>query len=207
MTFHVDPLHDWTEHEAMVFALGNFVKPLFFTEKADQLVADVSELSGNCAALFSVNKLLDVLIDGWQLVIVLVCVTGVVNDAKQDELSGESFIKPSDPSHIFHVKVNAKLFALYESFGIALELLSSGLSVDEVNKGMSSDKKKRLFPQIMSEYLAVHPKADSVPFTWIKSHLAEKYQIECRSISNFFVGILDEYELVSGNRNRAVKCN
>ena len=37
--------------------------------------------------------------------------------------------------------------------------------------------------------------------------LAEKYQIECRSISNFFVGILDEYELVGGNRNRAVKCN
>ena len=93
-----------------------------------------------------------------------------------------------------------------ELFSLATDW-SSGLSVDEVKKGMSSEKKKRLFPQIMSEYLAVHPKAESVPFTWIKSHLAEKYQIECRSISNFFVGILDEYELVGGNRNRAVRCN
>ena len=28
-----------------------------------------------------------------------------------------------------------------------------------------------------------------------------------RSISNFFVGILDEHELAGGNPNRAVKCN
>ena len=104
--------------------------------------------------------------------------------------------------------INKKFAALNsqsELFSLATDW-SSGLSVDEVKKGMSSEKKKRLFPQIMSEYLAVHPKAESVPFTWIKSHLAEKYKIECRSISNFFVGILDEYELVGGNRNRAVKC-
>ena len=104
--------------------------------------------------------------------------------------------------------INKKFAALNsqsELFSLATDW-SSGRSVDEVKKGMSSEKKKRLFPQIMSEYLAVHPKAESVPFTWIKSHLAEKYQIECRSISNFFVGILDEYELVGGNRNRAVQC-
>ena len=104
--------------------------------------------------------------------------------------------------------INKKFAALNsqsELFSLATDW-SSGLSVDEVKKGMSSEKKKRLFPQIMSEYLAVHPKAESVPFTWIKSHLAEKYQIECRSISNFFLGILDAYELVGGNRNRAVKC-
>ena len=105
--------------------------------------------------------------------------------------------------------INKKFAALNsqsELFSLATDW-SSGLSVDEVKKGMSSEKKKRLFPQIMSEYLAVHPKAESVPFTWIKSHLAEKYKIECRSISNFFVGILDEYERVGGNRNRAVRCN
>ena len=84
--------------------------------------------------------------------------------------------------------------------------LSGGQSVDEVNKGMSSEKQKRLLPQTMSEYLAVNPKAEAVPFTWIKSQLAEKYRIECCRISNFFVDILDEYELVSGNRNRAVQC-
>ena len=78
--------------------------------------------------------------------------------------------------------------------------------MDTIKEGMSFEKKKRLLCQVMSKYLAVHPTAESVPFTWIKSHLAEKYQIECRSISNFFVGILDAYELVGGNRNRAVKC-
>ena len=79
--------------------------------------------------------------------------------------------------------------------------------MDTIKECMSLDKKKRLLCQVMSKYLAVHPTAESVPFTWIKSHLAETYQIECRSISNFFVGILDAYELVGDNRNRAVKCN
>ena len=40
--------------------------------------------------------------------------------------------------------------------GVSVEgtLISSiVLSVDEVKKGMSSEKKKRLLPQIMSEYL------------------------------------------------------
>ena len=93
-----------------------------------------------------------------------------------------------------------------ELFSLATDW-SSGLSVDAVKKGMFSEKKQRLVThQMMGEYLAVQPTAESLPFTWIKSHLAEKYQIECRSMSNFFVGILDAYELVGGNRNRAVKC-
>ena len=99
----------------------------------------------------------------------------------------------------------AALNSQSEMFSLATDW-SSDLSVDEVKKGMASEKKKRLLLQVMSEYLAVHPTAESLLFTWIKSHLAEKYQIACRSISNFFVGILDEYELVGGNRNRAVKC-
>jgi len=81
----------------------------------------------------------------------------------------------------------AALSSQSELFRLAADW-SSGLSVDEVKRGMSSEQKKRLFPQMMSESLAAHPTAESVPLTWIKSHLAEKYQIECRSISNFFVG-------------------
>ena len=105
--------------------------------------------------------------------------------------------------------INKKFAALNsqsELFSLATDW-SSGLSVDAVKKGMFSEKKQRLVThQMMGEYLAVQPTAESLPFTWIKSHLAEKYQIECRSMSNFFVGILDAYELVGGNRNRAVKC-
>ena len=111
-----------------------------------------------------------------------------------------SFISKIESEKTQAVNSQSELFSLATDW-------SSGLSVDEVKKGMSSEKKKRLLPQIMSEYLAVYPTAESVLFTWIKSHLAEKYQIACRIISNFFVGILDAYELVGGNRNRAVKCN
>ena len=59
--------------------------------------------------------------------------------------------------------INKKFAALNsqsELFSLATDW-SSGLSVDEVKKGMSSEKKKRLLPQIMSEYLAVYPTAES----------------------------------------------
>ena len=58
---------------------------------------------------------------------------------------------------------------------------------------------------ILNDYLKEDPEADSVPFRWIKDRLEQEYKIKCRSISNFFIGILDDYELVGGNRNKAVK--
>ena len=93
-----------------------------------------------------------------------------------------------------------------ELFCLAADSIS-GLSMDTIKEGMSFEKKKRLLSQMMSKCLAVHPTAESVPFTCSKSHRPEKYKIECLSFSNFFVGIWDAYELVGGNRNRAVKCN
>ena len=44
-----------------------------------------------------------------------------------------------------------------------------------------------------------------MPFKWIKEALADKFSIETRRISNFFVGMLDEYEWIGGNNNRAIK--
>ncbi len=43
-----------------------------------------------------------------------------------------------------------------------------------------------------------------MPFRWIKKHLEDEYKIKCKSISNFFVGLLDDYELAGGNRNRSI---
>jgi hypothetical protein len=57
---------------------------------------------------------------------------------------------------------------------------------------------------IIADYVALNPDSTNVPFTWIKSHLESKHGISCRSISNFFVGILDEYGLEGGNRNRSI---
>ena len=79
-----------------------------------------------------------------------------------------------------------------------------GINPDNVKKGMSSEQKTRLLPSIIADYVAINPETTNVPFTWIKSHLESKYGITCRSISNYFVGVLDEYELEGGNRNRSI---
>ena len=81
----------------------------------------------------------------------------------------------------------------------------SALQRAEGKKNVSSEKKKLLLPIILNDYLKEDPEADSVPFRWIKARLENEYKIKCRSISNFFIGILDDYELVGGNRNKAVK--
>ena len=79
------------------------------------------------------------------------------------------------------------------------------IAPENVKKGMSTEAKARLLPTIIDAYLSTHPKEDTVPFGWIKEHLEERYGITCRSISNYFKGILDDYKLVGGNRNRAIK--
>ena len=79
------------------------------------------------------------------------------------------------------------------------------MQIAEGKKNVSSEKKKLLLPIILNDYLKEDPEADSVPFRWIKARLEQEYKIKCRSISNFFIGILDDYELVGGNRNKAVK--
>ena len=71
-------------------------------------------------------------------------------------------------------------------------------------RGISLEKKKLLLPAILEDYKATHTDSKNVPFRWIKQHLEEKYKVKCKSISNFFVGLLDDYELAGGNRNRSI---
>lgn len=70
---------------------------------------------------------------------------------------------------------------------------------------VSKFEKELLLSKMISEYRRLYfPNKGAVPFSWIKSQLKEKYDIETKSISNFFVGILDKYELVGGNKNRSI---
>jgi hypothetical protein len=93
---------------------------------------------------------------------------------------------------------NLELFSLSDVPDSAvIELNPSG-------RGVSEEKKRLLLPAILEDYKATHPDAENVPFRWIKAHLEDKYKVKCKSISNFFVGLLDEYELAGGNRNRSV---
>ncbi len=107
--------------------------------------------------------------------------------------------------------VEEKLTKKYKPLEGKLELFTlsdvpdSALQKVEGKKNVSSEKKKLLLPIILNDYLKEEPEADSVPFKWIKARLDQEYKIKCRSISNFFIGILDDYELVGGNRNKAVK--
>ena len=107
--------------------------------------------------------------------------------------------------------VEEKLTKKYKPLEGKLELFTlsdvpdSALQKVEGKKNVSSEKKKLLLPIILNDYLKEDPEAESVPFRWIKARLDQEYKIKCRSISNFFIGILDDYELVGGNRNKAVK--
>lgn len=70
---------------------------------------------------------------------------------------------------------------------------------------VSKMEKELLLSKLISEYRRLYfPEKGAVPFSWIKSQLKKQYDIETKSISNFFVGILDNYELVGGNRNRSI---
>jgi len=81
---------------------------------------------------------------------------------------------------------------------------SEKIEIDSPNY-VSKFEKEILLSKLISEYRRLYfPEKGAVPFTWIKSQLKEKYDIETKSISNFFVGILDKYELVGGNRNRSI---
>lgn len=93
---------------------------------------------------------------------------------------------------------NLELFSLTDVPDSAvIDLIPDG-------RGISLEKKELLLPAILEDYKATHPDTQNVPFRWIKQHLEEKYKVKCKSISNFFAGLLEEYELAGGNRNRSV---
>ena len=56
----------------------------------------------------------------------------------------------------------------------------------------------------MADYRRANPDAETVSYTEVKNALAETYKIKTRSITNFFLGILCDYETVGGNRNKAI---
>ena len=60
---------------------------------------------------------------------------------------------------------------------------------------VSKSKKEAILAKMLNDYRHLYPDQESIPFTWIKGELKERYGIQPKSISNFFVGILDKYEL------------
>lgn len=91
------------------------------------------------------------------------------------------------------------LFTFFQSGSEEFEKLE----IESPNYVHSSEK-EMILTTMLSNYRRLYPDHESVPFTWIKHELKQRYGIETKSISNFFVGILDNYELLGGNRNRSI---
>ena len=79
----------------------------------------------------------------------------------------------------------------------------TALTLEETNY-VTKDKKELLFVKILRDYKRANPDAKTIPYKEVKKTLAETYKIETRSIANFFLGILSDYETVGGNRNKAI---
>ena len=63
------------------------------------------------------------------------------------------------------------------------------------------------YAQWLMTQLAVttaNPKAKTFPFKELHQILEKDYQVETRSVTNFFKDILPKYELVGGTRTRSI---
>ncbi|WP_143549370.1 DUF1003 domain-containing protein [Rhodopirellula bahusiensis] len=69
---------------------------------------------------------------------------------------------------------------------------------------VKKETKGKLLKKIFADYQTANPKATTISYKHIKETLKREYSIECKSIANFFVGMLDGYETEGGNRNKAI---
>ena len=77
---------------------------------------------------------------------------------------------------------NAKsLFSSIEAGNAAIEI--------ETKHYVSASDKEVLLEKILNDYQLLNAKEKSCPFTHVKKELSQKYGIETRSISNFFVSL------------------
>jgi len=54
------------------------------------------------------------------------------------------------------------------------------------------------------KYKGLHPESQNLPFRWLKDHLASKYEINCRSISQIFKDVWADGEFAGSNKNRSL---
>jgi len=106
-------------------------------------------------------------------------------------------------------EIQSKLDGEFAELSKVAELFSTSAVPDtaltlEETKYVTKDKKELLFKKILSDFKRANPAAKTISYTDVKNTLAETYKIKTRSIANFFLGILSDYETVGGNRNKAI---
>lgn len=118
---------------------------------------------------------------------------------KVDELNAEEEELSSKLARDFSELQNEEgLFATSET-----DAASSTPLIDST-KYVKSEKKGPLLDSILRNYQQLNPKAKTISYSEVKRTLEERYGIQCRSIANFFVDQLPNYETVGGNRNKSI---
>ena len=83
------------------------------------------------------------------------------------------------------------------------EVSEQSLSLEDRNY-VTNEKKEIIIKSLMDKYKRGNPGAKSIPFKILHKMLEEGYQVETRSLTNFFKNQLPEYELVGGTRNKSI---
>jgi len=77
------------------------------------------------------------------------------------------------------------------------------LSLEDRNY-VTNEKKQLIIKSLLQKFQRANPDVDRIPFKTLHKMLEQDFQVETRSITNFFKNQLPEYELVGGTRNRSV---
>lgn len=92
-----------------------------------------------------------------------------------------------------------KTSSLFNWSGIPDQTLSL-----EDRKYVTQEKKEIIFNSLIEKFKTANPKAKTFPFKELHQMLEKDYQVETRSVTNFFKDILPKYELVGGTRTRSI---
>lgn len=69
---------------------------------------------------------------------------------------------------------------------------------------VKKETKEALLKKILSDYKRANPNTDTISYTEVKRTLDSQYNIQTKSITNFFIDLLPNYKTVGGNRNKAI---
>ena len=93
-----------------------------------------------------------------------------------------------------HLEANKELFIVTDVPDTALDEIGT--------KYISTEKKELLLARCIDDYRGSHAGSTELPFRWLKEHLATKYGIKCRSVSQFFKTVWADSEFGGGNKNK-----
>jgi hypothetical protein len=128
----------------------------------------------------------------------------VLSSAARNLASNESMNEYRNQQHAAQMKLlNAHLKALdrIQSLEHALRQPVTDINPHHV----SASEKVQMLEEIIQDYYRENPKATAISFQTVLSELRLKYQVETRTIGNFFKDQLPAYDTYGGNRKKFIR--